>query len=79
MSFTVFNESVSEADKIADKTEEIIGRLMLKPASLFTAGDLAFLFHWSSKVRLSTSAEYEKKLYEKFVELEKSVESQEVK
>lgn len=66
--------SRSEADQIADATEELLHGLLQKPSGLFTAHELAWMMRFGSKMRWGTSAEQEQKYLTSMRELKDRVE-----
>lgn len=77
MAYAIIGDEKSPQDIIADKTEQILCKLRDKNASLFTVGELFWVQYWTSKVRWSTSIEYEEKLFKEFDDFLKEIEERE--
>lgn len=65
----------TEADLWGRRAEEVLAQIRGMSASLFTAGELIYVQHWTSKVRWGGPAEREKGLFEKWSALKTDLES----
>lgn len=65
----------SEVDIWAERAETVLWEIRNMSASLFTAGELMYVQHWTSKVRWGGPVEREKHLFEEWSKLKADLEA----
>lgn len=68
----------SEVEEWAEKAETVLWEIRNMSASLFTAGELMYVQHWTSKVRWGGPVEREKHLFEEWSNLKVDLQSRAV-